>query len=542
LLENKEFSSMKIVSRVAKIFGLLLFAIIAMVMGKSILDARIDYDVSTDGVDIPTYSSIDVPYDQNNDFTRAHPFAAGAIIDVDGDGSEELFLGGGPGQADAILRFEDGAFELIGNLGVAKSDDSESFGASVIDTDGDGRDDIIVSRSDGVWLHRNEGGQFTSEKLPLDIPDDTTPMSVGLADLNRDGHFDLFVGGYIRLDLVEGQNIFNKEGYGGQSRLYLNNGDNTFEDITESAGLTYKHNTFMGIFVDIDDDGFEDLVVAHDTGQVRTWKNNGDMTFSNRANPSSDEYSYPMGIGVGDYDNDGRVDFAFSNVGSTPPNFMIHGDLRDDQVSNWKWLLFRNTGDFTFEDTAATAKVADYEFSWGMALADLNLDGRDDLIVSENYIGLPPHNVPFLRLPGRLLIQNGDGEFAAVGNQAGVINKRYSIAPITADFNGDGYPDIVHVNLAGRSQAFISEGGDAGYLKVKLPNTVSSIAASVTVTLNDGSTLYQPFVSGEGLCSDPSHVMIFGLGQQRVESVSVRYLDGREQATSGSWRNATLAL
>jgi hypothetical protein len=533
---------MKIISRVAKGFGLLLLSIIILVMGKSILDARIDYDVSTDGVDIPTYSSVDIPYDQSNDFTSAHPFAAGAVIDVDGDGSEELFLGGGPGQDDAILRFKDGAFELIGNLGIAKSDDSASFGASVIDTDGDGRDDIIVSRNDGVWLHRNKGGQFTSEKLPLDIPDDTTPMSVGLADLNRDGRFDLFVSGYIRLDLVEGQNIFNKEGYGGQSRLYLNNGDNTFKDITDSAGLTYKHNTFMGIFVDIDDDGFEDLVVAHDTGQVRTWKNNGDMTFTNRANPSSDEYSYPMGIGVGDYDNDGRVDFAFSNVGSTPPNFAIRGDLRDDQVSHWKWLLFRNTGGFTFEDAAETAKVADYEFSWGMALADLNLDGRDDLIVSENYIGLPPHKIPFLRLPGRLLIQNSDGVFAAVGREAGVVNKRYSIAPITADFNGDGYPDIVHVNLAGRSQAFISKGGDAGHLKVKLPNTVSSIAASVTITLDNGSTLYQPFVSGEGLCSDPSHVMIFGLGQKRAESVSVRYLDGREETQSGSWRNATLVL
>jgi len=278
-------------------------------------------------------------------------------------------------------------------------------------------------------------------------------------------------------------------------------------------------------------------VVVHDTGQVRTWENHGDGTFSNRKNPNSDYYSSPMGIGVGDYNNDGWVDFACSTVGTTPPDFLIRGDLTDDQVNNWKWLFFENLGGFEFRDVAEDVKVADYEFSWGMTLEDLNLDGRDDLIVSENYIGLPFHKIPALRLPGRLLIQNVDGEFAAVEKEAGVINKRYSIAPITADFNADGYPDNVHVNIAGRSQAFLSKGGDAGYLKVKLPNTVSSIAATVEVTLADGSVLTKPFVSGEGLCSDPSHVLVFGLGNQQANGITVTYIDGNQQTVSGNWRN-----
>jgi hypothetical protein len=205
-------------------------------------------------------------------------------------------------------------------------------------------------------------------------------------------------------------------------------------------------------------------------------------------------------------------------------------------------LLFENLGDFNFRDAAESAKVADYEFSWGMTLEDLNLDGREDLIVSENYIGLPFHKVPVLRLPGRLLIQNQDGEFAAVGKEAGVVNKRYSIAPITADFNADGYPDIVHVNIAGRSQAFLSNGGDAGFLKVKLPNLVSSIAATVEVSLADGSMLTKPFVSGEGLCSDPSHILIFGLGDQRASNVNVTFIDGRQQTLSGDWRNDTVSF
>jgi len=518
----------------------LVLLVMLMVIGRSLNDARIDYDVALDGVNIPHFVAIDVPYDQNNDFTAAHPFAASAVIDIDNDGIEELFLGGGPGQSDALLRFENGSFEMIEDHGIEKAADVASFGASVIDTDGDGLDDLLVSRTDGVWLHRNLGSRFGSEKLPLSIPDDTTPMSVAVADLNRDGHFDLFVAGYIRLDLVEGQNIFNKKGYGGSSRLFMNRGDNTFDDVTEDAGLTYVHNSFMGIFVDIDKDGDEDLVVAHDTGQVRTWENRGDGTFVNRDNPNSNFYSYPMGIAVGDYNNDGWVDFAFSNVGSTPPNFMIRGDLTDDQVNNWKWLLFENIGNFQFRDSAATAKIADYEFSWGMAFVDLNLDGRDDLIVSENYIGLPPHKIPFLRLPGRLLIQNTNGEFAAVGKEAGVVNKRFSIAPIYADFNNDGYPDIVHVNIAGRSQAFISEGGDAGFIKVKLPNRVSSIAAVVTVTAENGDRQSKVFVSGEGLGSDSTHILTFGLGDMTATKVTVDYLGGVREERDIDLRNATV--
>jgi hypothetical protein len=136
--------------------------------------------------------------------------------------------------------------------GLIKTNAAASFGATVIDTNADGRDDILVSRSDGVWLRLNEGASFSTEKLPLDIPADTTPMSVAVADLNRNGYFDLFVAGYIRLDLVEGQNIFNKEGYGGSSKLFLNNGDNTFEDVTQAAGLAID-NRLRPLKCDLDD-------------------------------------------------------------------------------------------------------------------------------------------------------------------------------------------------------------------------------------------------------------------------------------------------
>src|SRR5262249_24435246 len=139
-------------------------------------------------------------------------------------------------------------------------------------------------------------------------------------------------------------------GYGATSVLLLNNGDNTFRDITRDAGVEYVHNTFQAMFLDLDGDRLPDLVVAHDTGQVRTWKNLGNLKFQNMPNPTSREYGYPMGIAAGDYDNDGLMDLFFSNTGGTPPDFLAKGDLRDGQVLNQKLHLFHNDGGFRFTE------------------------------------------------------------------------------------------------------------------------------------------------------------------------------------------------
>ena len=522
---------------------LLILMMVGMIVVMMKIDHKIDYDVSTANTDIPQFTMTELPFEHQLNPNESLPFVGSAVIDIDNDGKEEVFLGGGPGQQDRLFIYKDGSFfDVSSDTGLEKQNTKDAtFGVSVVDVDRNGFSDLIISRTTGIWLYSNNDGMFSAKKLDISMPEGTTPLSVAISDINRDGHIDLFVAGYINKELVEGQNIF-REGYGGSSLMLLNNGDNTFTDITESAGMSYIHNTFMGVFTDIDNDGLEDLVVAHDTGHVKTWKNNGDNTFEDVNNPDSERFGYPMGIAVSDYDNDGFTDFFFSNVGSTPPTFMVRGDLTEEQVFNEKWMLFKNQGGFKFDDVAAKAKVADYEFSWGAIFEDFNLDGRDDLVVSENYIGLPPFKFEFLRLPGRFLVQNENGEFAEVGAQSDVVNKSFSITPITADFNQDGYPDLIHVNLAGKSKAFISKGGKASYLKVILPNTIESIAAKITVTLDNGKVLYRDYISGEGLLSDQSHVQIFGLGDAKATDVSVKYINGKTNQRTGSFSNETVRL
>lgn len=526
--------------RFIKITLLFLLAIpvvlVALVMGNFIYDRQDDYDVDLSDVDIPSYTPSDIVFEQGNDFTESLPFLASAIIDVDGDGVEELFLGGSKTTPDGLFRFQNDQLQAIpGAMGIANHGQA-SMGSVVLDVDNDGQQDLLVAREDGIWLHQNQGTSFSNQKLNAMMPSDTLPLSIAIADLNRDGAFDMYVSGYIRSEYVEGQSVF-REGYGGSSRLFINNGDNTFTDMTEETGLTYKHNTFQSAFIDVDRDGDEDLVVAHDTGHVLTWRNNGDLTFERVDNPNSKEFSYPMGIGIADLGNDGFADFFFSNVGTTAPDFLVRGDLTDEQVSNWKWLLFKNKGGFEFEDIAEQAKIADYEFSWGGVFEDLNLDGAEDLIVSENYIGLPVHHFEMLRLNGRVLLQKPNGEFAPAEKETGVINRTYSITPLTADFNGDGRPDIVNVNLNGNSKLFLSKPGKGNYLKVALGDDIASIGATITAQLSDGRVLSRPYVSGEGLCSDSSRITILGLSDASVNSVKVTYIDGTSQTQQGDFQN-----
>jgi len=527
------------------IFFFLIFIVIALFTALTFMtnrDRANKYSSELKGLQVPQFDEQSIDFEPTYDGTLTLPFTASAIVDIDGDGIEELFIGGGINQQDALFQFRNGAFvDITEKAGWTKETPDKTFSASSLDLDHDGDNDLLITRQSGVFLYTNDNGSFTGKKLELDLDPKTVPLSAAVADLNRDGLFDMYISGYIARKHVEGETIFNRE-YGGKSALYINQGNNSFLNVTEDAGLSYHHNTFMGVFIDVDNDQLEDLVVAHDTGQVRTWKNLGDAKFENVNNPRSDVFAYPMGIGVTDLGNDGLPDFFFSNVGSTVPLSLVRGDLTDDQVLHTDWMLYENTGDFSFKDSAEERQVGSFEFSWGAIFEDFNLDGRDDLVVSENYEGWPLHKIAMWRLDGRFFLQSEEGVFMDAGSEAGVKNREFGITPLTADFNQDGYPDLVHVNLLGKQKVFLSKGGDQNYLKVALPNVIESVGAEVTVTLADGAKLVQTFVVGEGLLSDQSHMLIFGLGSQTANNVSVSLLNGEVKEEAGSFSNQTVVF
>ncbi len=517
----------------------------AVVMSAyTINDRRVDYDIDLGDTIVPEFKHVEVPFDQQHSDETSLPITGSAAIDIDGDGVEELFIGGGFQQENGLFKFEDGAFVAIaGQAGLVKQADGTALGTLVLDHNKDGQADMLVTHPEGIWLYTNNDGSFTAAKLDAQMNENTTGMSIAVADVNNDGHFDMYVSGYIKNEKIEGLNIFNKYGYGGTSELFINAGDNTFTNETQARGLSYLHNTFQAAFGDFEGDGDLDLIAAHDTAKVRTYINDGTGHFANSVNPNSELPSYPMGIGMADINNDGLTDYSFSNIGSTPPTFMVRGDLADDEPLHRKWIAFIADGNGGFTDEAEALRIADYEFGWGLSHEDLNLDGREDLIVSQNFVTAPFHKIGMLRLPGRMFVQTASGEMAEVGTLNGVVNRQYSIAPLTADFNGDGRADVVHINIAGKSQAFLSTGETPnGFLKIRLPETLNSIGAMVEVMLEDGAILHKPYISGEGLASDSSRMIIAGLGAQRVSVVRVRFLDGITAIQEGSFRNETVTF
>jgi hypothetical protein len=324
---------------------------------------------------------------------------------------------------------------------------------------------------------------------------------------------------------MEGQTIFEDPTYGSTSELLLNNGDNTFKSITKEAGLDYVHNTFQGSLIDIDNDSWLDLIVVHDTGEVRTYKNNGDLTFTMKENPLTNKFAYPMGLAIGDYNNDGLVDFMFSNTGSTLPRALAKGDIKDASRFNEKWLLFRNDGDFKFTDTAEETKIADYEFSWGCVFADMNNDGLQDLMVAENYVDLAPNKL--FRLKSRFLVQKEDGTFAPTEEESGVVNPHFAITPLVSDFNQDGYLDMIWVNIDSPSLAYINKGGTNNFIQIDLEDNAQAIGAKVTVETNTRK-LTEWLVTGEGLASDQTALLHFGLDKDtEVKPVLVEYTNGK---------------
>jgi len=471
------------------------------------------------------FKQVTVEFNHQADLVNSLPFLASAAIDIDGDGRDEVFLGGGNAQDDAILKFDGTGFKNVSTMfPITKSENDATMGAASLDLENDGLADLVVARESGVWLHRNTANGITAEKLPLEIAENTTPLSISFGDVNKDGWADIYVSGYIKISAVEGETIFS-DGYGGFSYLLLNNGNNTWRDATKEAGLFRQHNTFTAVFTDLDNDLDSDLVIAQDTGRVEMYENTGSFPMKPIENPSV--YSYPMGVAVGDYDNDGLMDLYFSNVGYTLPPALLRGDLPKEADFNPEYMLFQNNGSLKFNDIAREANAAKYGFGWGVVFADMNLDGNEDILAAQNYARFPGNDL-LEHYPGKLLqFSENENKFHPVEIAAGVENRHFGIAPIISDFNDDGAPDLFWANLNQPAVAYISKAPTRNWVKIKLANTANSLNAIVTVKTGDGITRTKQVMTSQGLGSDQTRELIFGLGETtKIEKISIAYQNG----------------
>ena len=470
-----------------------------------------------------------VPVDFTHTWAKGtQPFTGAAVIDIDGNGTYEIFVGGGEGQPDALLSYRNGRLVNIEN-GTGLSNTSTTYGSTAIDIDADGDTDLIVARDNGVYLYLNDGGRFQERRIPIDFPIDSVPFSVAVADIDHDGDGDLYVSIFVNAKKFRSA-TFNDPTHAKANRLLLNNGDLTFTDVTESSGTASKQNTFFSAFVDLNADGWLDLVVAQNTGAVEIFRNLKDRTFE--PVPTTSPFGFWMGLAVGDIDNDGDQDLFFTNVGQSIPLFLTSGDLRKDQRHTHDWMLLRNDGNFHFTDVTGEYGLTGEGFAWGAVFEDFNLDGQLDLFVAQNYIKWPVHT--WLKLSGRTYLQTGETP-ARTFQQAptlGLENNYFGQSPVIVDLDGDGRQDLVWLNINGPARAFLNT-APGNYVTIVVPDTVANIGTTITLETNRGRSYTRAVVGTMGMLTDQTPELSFGLGHhEQVLRAVIQRANGQTEILS----------
>ncbi|MGD0902148.1 MAG: CRTAC1 family protein [Terracidiphilus sp.] len=472
-----------------------------------------------------------------------------AFFDYDNDGWMDIFILGGRRLADipagASNRLyknnRNGTFtDVTQKAGLW--DAGWAVGVCVGDYDNDGYEDLFVTYYGQNKLYHNNGdGTFTDVTAKAGLLHPGTRYGSGCTffDYNRDGLLDLFVSNYVDIDLATlGKPSLDVPNCNFESvpvacgpkglkaplhSLYRNNGDGTFTDVSKESGISSCRGSYglTAVSFDVDEDGWPDLFVACDTSPSLLFLNNHDGTFREdglmrglAVSPEGMEMA-GMGLGVGDYDLDGRLDILKTHFQLQPPG------------------LYHNQGKGEFEDRAHAAGLSGTRehLGWGVGIVDLDNDGYPDLfwVTGNIYPEIERVNPRFPYKGPRMLFRNrGDGTFARMGDEAGpAINARHvSRGCAFGDFDNDGDLDMVIMNHHEPPSLLRNDAPKENHwLKVRLEGTKSNrsgIGASVLVRYG-GKVQVQAVLSQSSYVSSNDPRLHFGLGAETSADIEVRW-------------------
>jgi hypothetical protein len=316
---------------------------------------------------------------------------------------------------------------------------NHSGGAIMEDFDGDGLLDLMVSSSGPLdqlrFFHNNGDGTFTDRTQEAGLTGELGGLNIVVTDYNNDGHPDVLV---------------LRGGWWGQNGKYpmsllRNNGNGTFDDVTEEAGLLSLHPTQTAAWADYDNDGWLDLYVGHESNIYEShpsqlFHNNHDGTFTDVAVPNGlADMGFVKGVAWGDFNNDGRPDLYISVKGK--PNHLFRNDgpvdPKNPRPDRWK-----------FTDVTAQARVAEPLHSFATWFFDYDNDGWPDLFVAGFYveelndIGAFEIGLPYRAETPRLYHNNHDGTFTDVTKQVKLDRAILVMGSNFGDLDNDGWLDI----------------------------------------------------------------------------------------------------
>lgn len=516
------------------------------------------------------------------------------VGDVNGDGRPDLFFVSNTGQSRLYLNEGDLRFRDVTDQSGILARGKWANGVAMADVNQDGHLDIHISyggpyasperRANELYVN-NGDGVFTERAAEFGLADSGVTIQSAFFDYDRDGDLDV----YLLTNGMEevGPNVIAPKKTNGESittdRLYRNNGDGTFTDVSREANVLIEGHG-LGIAVsDVNSDGWPDVYVANDyLSNDILYVNNGDGTFTDRAAQYLRHQSYAaMGVDVADFNNDGLPDVMTADMlsESSAGAKRMHNDAgydrhRSERLAGYAPQYRRNTlqlnngkgpdGKQSFSDVGLIAGVATTDWSWSVLFGDFDNDGWRDLLVTN---GIPrditnldfaeykiqqlssrPYDrdmmldfvkglssIPGRRVPNYLFRNNMDLTFSDVSDAWGFDRPSYSTGAAYADLDNDGDLDLVmnnHNEVAFVYRNTSRERTGNSYLQVNLEGpdgNATALGAQVAVYYA-GQSQYAEQIPYRGYLSSVEPTIHFGLGTATVvDSLVVEWPDGSKK-------------
>ncbi|MGB8674890.1 MAG: CRTAC1 family protein, partial [Candidatus Acidiferrales bacterium] len=445
----------------------------------------------------------------------------------------------------------DGTFTDVTAQAKIHSDGTFFFGVAVGDYDNDGYPDIYMTGyRHSVLLHNNGDGTFTDVTEKAGVGDDGEwGTAAGWFDYDRDGKLDLLVTNYVQFDEDHPVSCGDsRPGYraycrpdnfhGSSMRLYHNNGDGTFTDVTKQAGLLNTDGKSLAVVLaDLNNDGWPDIFIVNDTQRNFLYFNNQDGTFK--------DASFTSGAG---FSEDGRPESGMSADAADVMNnglpylFVSHLDFELNR-------LYRNNGDGTFTDDTIASGLAQTNIlksAFGARFFDFDNDGWRDLLVINGHIldNIALYHPEVAYAEEKKLYRNtGDASFVDSTKTEGADFRapRVGRGLAVGDFDNDGWLDFLVNNNGQDAQLFRNDGAASPaargnhWLGVKLVGTKSNrdaIGAHLKLVAGD-LTSYDQTKGGMSYMSAQDPRIYFGLGKRnRVDSLEIWWPSGWRETLS----------
>ncbi|MEQ9297873.1 MAG: VCBS repeat-containing protein [Cyclobacteriaceae bacterium] len=525
-----------------------------------------------------------VVIDSINILNYIYAFNGGGVGvgDLNNDGLEDLIFSGNRVPSRIYLNLGNFKFkDITSESGI--NTNRWCTGVSLVDINADGFLDIYFSvagtpnpalRRNLLYINNGQG-QFEEAADKWGLADSSYSTNAAFFDYDKDGDLDLYLLNHANDRAVLNTPLPKKTAGESPStdRLYRNNGDETFTDVSTEAGITIEGYGLGVAISDIDDDGWPDIYISNDfISNDLLYLNNTDGTFSNVITDAIREQSYNgMGNDVADFNNDGLMDIIVMDMLASNPvgEKMMAGSMNHDKFMRIKAMGYeaqfvRNTlqlnqGNMTFAEVGRFAGVHRTDWSWAPLFADLDNDGWKDLYVTNGYLR-DITNKDFIDYNNNLSMfksveqanEEGLERIAILGDQAAVNyafrndgnlkfeqstsewfgqKKGFSNGAAYSDLDNDGDLDLVINNINGSASVLRNEStSDANYLQIQLVGpelNLSAVGAKVHLTTSSGQQYLEQSPS-RGFMSNVSSILHFGLGEDTLAMrLKVVWPDGK---------------